>query len=174
MFAVTLAEIAWRIFYALFAAADAPSLSPPPQQHLCLRRRRVDEILERSIALRKMKSHPNSLRLAPDDWERKQIRAHSDHSESFHSPIILTQVKESTPHSNCKLFRYSMPSSLSQADICQRRRTAEHCAYVRVRPLIICAWIWQHGPWEKQRGREKERRERSGHRHHFKVFSTKF
>ena len=24
MFAVTLAEIAWRIFYALFAAADAP------------------------------------------------------------------------------------------------------------------------------------------------------
>ena len=28
MFAVTLAEIAWRIFYALFAgAADAPSLS---------------------------------------------------------------------------------------------------------------------------------------------------
>ena len=71
MFAVTLAEIAWRIFYALFAAADAPSLSPPPQQHLCLRRRRVDEILERSIALRKMKSRlASSVRL-----ERKQIRA---------------------------------------------------------------------------------------------------
>ena len=26
-----------------------------------------------------------------------------------------------------------------------------------VRRLIICAWIWQHGPWETQRGREKER-----------------
>ena len=78
MFAVTLAEIAWRIFYALFAAADAPSLSPPPQQHLCLRRRRVDEILERSIALRKMKSHPALL--LRRTGKETDPRAHSEHS----------------------------------------------------------------------------------------------
>ena len=59
MFAVTLAEIVWRIFYALFAVAAAPPSLPLPISPLCRShlRRRVDEILERSIALRKMKNH---------------------------------------------------------------------------------------------------------------------
>ena len=100
MFAVdTLAEIVWRIFYALFAARLSPL---PPAPHL---RRRVDEILER-------------------------------------------RAEYCTPE-NEKSFR--LPGN----------RYAVSPSVASVRRLIICAWIWQHGPWETQRGREKERKERA-------------
>ena len=53
------------------------------------------------------------------------------------------------------MINYCHWNNRTSGDLCNELNTKR--PRPPIRRVIISAWIWQHGPWEKQRGREKER-----------------